>query len=126
MSFTLKALIVAAILVIVEFIVGYYNVASIPWSLYAMTFLFAVLTILIYRSLSKSNKENPQKFVTSFMGALGIKLFASLIFITVYLFVGEDEYKIPMAIGLMIVYSVNNVILLRQLTMEIRKMEESS
>ncbi len=57
----------------------------LPVIVYFFFLYFFLLTLISHITLVKKNKENPKRFITSFMGALGIKLFSSLAFIAIIL-----------------------------------------
>ena len=110
----------------IEVMADQLSLFPVPLALYAMTAVFGVITLLMYRYLSISNAKNPKRFISKFMGALGIKLFASIIFLTVYLFLSEKEYKVSMAIALFVIYMTSNIMILSQITKEIRQAQSTA
>ena len=125
-SFVTKIGIATAILLLIQFSLSYFDVLPIPIAMYIMTGVFGLISYLIYSYLSRANSKNPKKFITKFMGALGLKLFASIIFITIYLFFSEQQYKVSMAIGLFVVYMTSNILILSQITKEIRSTQAAN
>jgi hypothetical protein len=76
---------------------------SIPLAVYGFVIGFALLTAIIHNWLVSTNNKDPKLFVTYFMGALGIRLFATLIFMLVYLYFNQSE-KVVFSISIMMVY----------------------
>jgi 4-hydroxybenzoate polyprenyltransferase len=122
--FNTKALAIASLLMVVAFFVDQWTKYNVPIVVYILVLVYSIMTILMYRHLSKVNRENPKRFINSFMGAIGIKLFTSLIFLVVYLFFSEKEDRIPVTLFLFVIYMLNTVILIRQITKEIRAHED--
>lgn len=123
-TFPTKSFVLAAFLMAVTFVLNISNTLGLPAIIYVLIMGYALLSIVLHKNLSKSNRENPKRFVSSFMGAVGIKLFASLIFLVLYLFIVRDDTRIPVTISLFIVYMAYTILLIRQLTGEIRETEE--
>lgn len=109
------------LLLILEYGLHSLTELQVPILLFVATVVFGLLTYGIYRFLSKSNAENPKRFVSHFMGAIGIKLFASLILVVVYLMFGHQESKMILALGVMFVYMTFNILLIKKLLPEVRK-----
>lgn len=60
-----------------------------------LTFVYFILVICIIQiSLMKLLKGRPQSFVPGFMGALGIKMFLTLIILTVLIYSGMVDKKV--------------------------------
>lgn len=125
LSFSTKSLLVCALLLVVAFALSVSQLVLIPLTLYIVIMAYTIMSILLYKNLSKSNRENPKRFVSSFMGAIGIKLFTSLIFLVLYLFLVKDDTRIPVTIGLFIIYMIFTVLLIRQIMREIRENEKN-
>ena len=120
MTFQSKSLVLAAALCLLTFILSTTVLPQLTYVVYCIIIGFSLISMLLYRNMKKANKINPRRFVSSFMGAIGIKLFASLIFLTFYLIFAEDQHKIPTVIALFFIYSAFNVLLLRTLTKELK------
>lgn len=71
---------------------------TVPLAAYLFTAAFALLTFLLHRWLTGESVQRPQRFVTYFMGAITLKLFATLIFLTIYLvMVGEEKVIVALS-----------------------------
>lgn len=72
--------------------------------LYYFSFLyFTSLVALIHFALQRSLQERPQKFVIRFMGAMGIKIFLSLMILVIIMYTGMDNSK-QFALNYVILY----------------------
>lgn len=94
----------------------------LPIIVYFFFLYFFVLTLVSHFMLVKKNKENPKRFVTSFMGVMGIKLFASLAFIAITLIVFKSaEFVIELALtfgALYLIYTFFETVQLLRATKE--------
>lgn len=91
-TFTLKVLLLAltniAALYLLDLLLAQHEV---PLAAFLFIVAFALLTFLLHRWLTGESVQRPQRFVTYFMGAITLKLFATLIFLTIYLIMVGDE-----------------------------------
>ncbi|TVR36453.1 MAG: hypothetical protein EA392_14980 [Cryomorphaceae bacterium] len=71
---------------------------SVPAVSYYFVLGFWLLTVLLHTWLTGQGASRPQRFVSYFMGAITVKLFATLIFLLVYLLtVGEERIVVALS-----------------------------
>lgn len=80
---------------------------------------YLLLTTLLYRFISAANAKSPQRFVSAFTAGVGAKLFATLLFLGLYLYL-DGESRVWVALGTFGIYLVFNVILIRFLLLDVR------
>lgn len=80
----------------------------LPPVLYVLVVGLGVFTYFAHGFLAKSR---PNRFISSFMGVLGLKMFGSLIFLAIYLFI-DPTYKMEVAFGLFAIYMSFNILLI--------------
>lgn len=64
---------------------------------------FFVGSFFVYRFLFISMNEDPKKFVTRFMAAMGLKIFISLMILVVYMWFNQSEGKV-FAVNFLVLY----------------------
>jgi hypothetical protein len=100
---------------------GFYGVSlvtHIPVVLYIATVAFAVMTFLLYKNILQANEKSPRRFVTAFMASITVKLLVTASFLGIYIYFNKDQ-KVPVALGMMVVYVVNLIVLVRNLTSKV-------
>lgn len=66
-------------------------------------FLFAV-TIIVHIYLVKASQNNPRKFTSKYLGAMGLKIFIYIIFMVIFLAVAT-EHAIAFLISFLVCYA---------------------
>ncbi len=79
----------------------------------SFTYFFAG-GFVMFRYLFNSMNDDPKKFVTRFMAAMGIKIFVSLMILVIYLWVHEAQGKV-FAVNFLILYLLYSGILFQRL-----------
>lgn len=104
--YLLKLVVITAILMLSALIVDYSSPdATMPAVVYFMIAAFALLTWAIHGYVLQANEKSPQRFVAHFMGSITVKLFASVAFLTIYLYLVKS-HKIEVALSLLVTYMV--------------------
>lgn len=91
----------------------------IPWIFVG----FAALNLFFIRMLKKANQRSPQRFITAFLGVVGIKLMSAMVFLLIYLMIVKDAPVIPVTGALFIAYMSFTILLIRAV---LKKTEENS
>jgi hypothetical protein len=65
-------------------------------------FLF-VVTILVHIYLIRACENDPRKFTSKYIGAMGLKMFIYLVFLVVFLFL-DTARAVPFLVGFLITY----------------------
>lgn len=91
------------------------NVFDLPWVLYLNTLGFGVLTLLLYRNILKANEKSPRRFVTAFMGSVTVKLLLTAVIVGILLYF-DKTHKSQIAVGMMVIYLVYTLVLVKSLT----------
>lgn len=88
---------------------------NLPIALYPAIIGFGVLSFLLFRNIIKANEKSPRRFVTAFMGSVTIKLLltATVVGILIYF---DKAHKTQIAVGMMVIYLVYTLVLVRSLT----------
>ncbi len=92
----------------------------IPIVLYIAVGLFLLIGLLSFFYLVKLNKTSPNRFVTAFMGLVGLKMFVAMILAGIYIY-NFPEHKAVSGVGIMIVYTIFTVILVTSLLKVLRQ-----
>ncbi len=74
---------------------------------------FAVLNLFFIRMLKKANERSPQRFITAFLGVVGIKLMSAMVFLLIYLMVVKDAPVLPVTGALFVAYMSYTILLIR-------------
>jgi len=106
------------VLVLVGLSIGYVLVMNARQEPYnpvvpALFVGFLLLNQLFRRMLIKAHAKSPQRFITAFLGVVGIKLMSAMVFLLVYLLVTNDPNIISVAIALFAAYMSYTILLVR-------------
>jgi F0F1-type ATP synthase assembly protein I len=74
---------------------------------------FAVMNPFFLKMLITANARSPQRFVTAFIGVVGIKLMSAMVFLLVYLMLVDDAEVIFVTGALFIAYLSHTILLIR-------------
>lgn len=74
---------------------------------------FAVMNLFFIRMLKNANERSPQRFITAFLGVVGIKLMSAMVFLLIYLMVEKDAPVIPVTGALFLAYMSFTILLIR-------------
>lgn len=92
---------------------------ELPTIVWLLIPVYAILTILLFRMISKASHKNSMRFVTSVYASVLVKLMFSAIIVAVYLF-----FKYPgrtaFVLSVMGIYAVFTVVLIRALLPAVR------
>jgi hypothetical protein len=72
---------------------------------------YAVLTWLLFRYLHASLKANPRRFATAMMGTTAVKMFVTMGFLGIYLYIDRSQ-KLTVALGVFAIYITYTIALL--------------
>ncbi len=105
-------------LVLVGLSIGYVLVMNARQEAYnpvvpALFVGFLLLNQLFRRMLIKAHAKSPQRFITAFLGVVGIKLMSAMVFLLVYLLATNDPNIISVAIALFAAYMSYTILLVR-------------
>jgi len=101
-------LLLIAILMLSIYTINNFELIALPRVLYGVVLGMGLYTYFSYRHMSKVSSK---MFVNGFMGVMGIKMFVSLVFLAIYLFIDSSQ-KYEVAFGLFAIYIVFNFLLL--------------
>jgi hypothetical protein len=106
------------VLVLVGLSIGYVLVMNARQEPYnpvvpALFVGFLLLNQLFRRMLIKAHAKSPQRFITAFLGVVGIKLMSAMVFLLVYLLATNDPNIISVAIALFAAYMSYTILLVR-------------
>lgn len=74
---------------------------------------FAILNLFFIRMLKQANERSPQRFITAFLGVVGIKLMSAMVFLLIYLMVVKDAPVLPLTGALFVAYMSFTILLIR-------------
>ncbi|MCK5462568.1 MAG: hypothetical protein V3V53_11835 [Bacteroidales bacterium] len=63
-----------------------------------------VVTIMVHVYLIKSSENNPRKFTSKYLGAMGLKMFIYLVFLVVFLFI-DTAHAVPFLVSFLVTYA---------------------
>ena len=106
-SFNKSIVLLALILIVGIYTLNNFGIIDLPNVLYYVVVAIAAFTYFAYQHLLK---VKPKMFVNSFMGIIGIKMFASLVFLLIYIYLDPTQ-KYEVAFGLFAIYMVFNILL---------------
>lgn len=106
-NFVKALILLSAILIMLIYTINNFGWLELPRILYGVVVGLGIITFFSYKHMSKVSAK---MFVNSFMGIMGIKMFASLIFLVIYLFIDSSQ-KYEVAFGLFTIYIIYNVFL---------------
>lgn len=107
-NFMKMLVLLTAILLMTIYTINNFEVLDLPRALYGVVLAMGIFTYFSYKHM---NKVRPKMFVNSFMGVMGIKMFGSLVFLAIYLFI-DASHKYEIAFGLFAIYICFNILLL--------------
>jgi hypothetical protein len=67
-----------------------------------------VVTLTVHVYLIKSSENNPRKFTSKYLGAMGLKMFIYLLFLVVFLFI-DTAHAIPFLVSFLVTYAAFTV-----------------
>ncbi|MCB0760102.1 MAG: hypothetical protein KDC12_01175 [Flavobacteriales bacterium] len=109
-AFITRSIALTAILGGIVWALTRFSEVHLPEVIYLVILAFFGLTVMLFRSLIRANEKSPSRFVSSFMGAVAIKLLATMAFLGVYLYLNKD-HRIEMAMAVFVVYIAFMIIL---------------
>jgi phosphatidylglycerophosphate synthase len=77
----------------------------IPAFLLLVTAFLLLVTIMVHVYLIKSSENNPRKFTSKYLGAMGLKMFIYMIFLVVFLFI-DRAHAVPFLVSFLVTYAV--------------------
>ena len=63
-----------------------------------------LVTIMVHVYLIKSSENNPRKFTSKYLGAMGLKMFIYMIFLVVLLFI-DTTHAVPFLVSFLVTYA---------------------
>jgi len=63
-----------------------------------------VVTFTVHVYLIRSSENNPRKFASKYLGAMGLKMFIYLLFLVVFLFI-DTAHAIPFLVSFLVTYA---------------------
>ena len=63
-----------------------------------------VVTILVHAYLVKASENDPRKFTSKYLGAMGLKMFIYLVFLVLILFI-DTAHAIPFLVSFLVTYA---------------------
>ena len=63
-----------------------------------------LVTIMVHVYLIKSSENNPRKFTSKYLGAMGLKMFIYLVFLVVFLFI-DTAHAVPFLVSFLVTYA---------------------
>ncbi len=63
-----------------------------------------LVTIMVHVYLIKSSENNPRKFTSRYLGAMGLKMFIYLVFLVVFLFI-DTAHAVPFLVSFLVTYA---------------------
>lgn len=105
-KYIVRLLITAVILLAAAWLLDtYVEKITLPIVVYFIIVGFTLLTWLLHGFVMSANKQSPQRFVAHFMASITVKLFASIAFLVIYLYLVKT-HKVEVAISLLSTYMV--------------------
>lgn len=74
---------------------------------------YLIMNQFFLKMLQKSHKRSPRRFVSAFLGVVGIKLMSSMVFLLIYLMAVSVDDAINVTISLFIAYMSFTILLVR-------------
>ncbi|MBI1266579.1 MAG: hypothetical protein GC193_04010 [Cryomorphaceae bacterium] len=110
MNFSLKNILVWFLLCSVYGLLVAQGLLKYEWVVPAVVTAYAAANIGFLWMLVRSHQRHPKRFVASFTGVIGIKLFGTMAFLLGYLFLHRDNF-LPVVVALALSYLVFTVVL---------------
>ena len=63
-----------------------------------------VVTFTVHIYLIKSSENNPRKFTSKYLGAMGLKMFIYLVFLVIFLFI-DTTHAVPFLVSFLVTYA---------------------
>ena len=63
-----------------------------------------LVTIMVHVYLIKSSEDNPRKFTSKYLGAMGLKMLIYIIFLVVFLFI-DTAHAVPFLVSFLVTYA---------------------
>jgi hypothetical protein len=106
------------VLVLIALSIGYVLITNARQEPYnpivpALFVGFLLLNQLFRRMLIKAHAKSPQRFITAFLGVVGIKLMSAMVFLLIYILVSNDPNIISVALALFAAYMSYTILLVR-------------
>lgn len=118
-QFLTRSVILTAILGAAIWALSTYTEMHIPEVLYIVVLGFFAISLMLFKSLLKGHEKSPSRFVTAFMGAVSIKMLATMIFLAVYLYL-NSEHRIETAMSVFIIYIAFTALLSASIISELK------
>jgi hypothetical protein len=67
------------------------------------TFLF-IVTIVVHSYMIRASENDPRKFTSKYLGAMGVKMFIYLVFLVVFLFL-DTRRAVPFLLSFLVTYA---------------------
>ena len=93
---------------------------QLPVVIFAAILGYALLSILLFKYLDASLKANPRRFATAIMGTTAIKMFVTMGFLGIYLYIDRSQ-KLTVALGVFAIYITYTIALLMPFIKPINK-----
>lgn len=110
MNFSIKNIIVWFLLCAVYSLLVMRHLVLYDWIVPAVVTAYAIANIGFFRMLIKSHERHPKRFVASFTGVIGLKLFGTMAFLLGYLFLHRENF-LPVVSALALSYLVFTAVL---------------
>ncbi|MDP4826692.1 MAG: hypothetical protein NWR73_03335 [Flavobacteriales bacterium] len=110
MKFSIKNILVWFLLCSVYGILVSQGLLKYEWVVPAVVTAYAAANIGFFRMLVRSHERHPKRFVASFTGVIGIKLFGTMAFLLAYLFLHRENF-LPVVVALALSYLVFTAVL---------------
>lgn len=76
-------------------------------------FAYLVMNQFFLNMLKKSHQRSPRRFVSAFLGVVGIKLMSSMVFLLIYLMAVSVDDAIQVTLSLFVAYMSFTILLVR-------------
>jgi hypothetical protein len=87
------------------------DILNLPVVLFYAVIGYAALTWLLFTYLASSLKANPRRFATAMMGTTALKMFVTMGFLGIYLYIDRSQ-KLVVALGVFAIYILYTIALL--------------
>lgn len=103
----------------------YLSKKEMPALVWMLIPFYAVITILLYRMITRAIQKTPTRFVTAVYASVLVKLLLSILIVGVYFFL-QMQGKKALAVSVMGIYFVFTVVLIRALLPVVRSEDAPS
>ena len=118
--FLIATLFTAALLFAVAMALQSFTAIEAPNFLFTAIAFYTLLNLLLFQLLKKAHVVSPNRFVTMFQAAVGLKLLSSIALVAAGLYF-FPENRNSIAIGIMIIYLFFTFVLVRYTLKETKK-----